>query len=141
MLNEQDGDHEQEEEHRDRGSEPEVVPAAERRPPHLEGDDVRIVLHGPGRDRDDDVEDLEDVDQHRDEDDREDGREQRDGHAPEDLPLGGPVHARRLEQVARDRSETGRDHHHREARPDPDVGDHDRGRDEALAEPGHATYG
>ena len=54
------------------------------------------------------------------------GREQRHGDAPEDLPLGRAVGARRLEHVARDRREAGRDHHHREAGPDPDVGDDQR---------------
>ena len=54
------------------------------------------------------------------------GREQRHGHAPEDLPLGGAVGARRLEHVARDRGQAGGDHDHREAGPDPDVGDDDR---------------
>ena len=87
------------------------------------------------RDRQDDVEDLQDVDHHRDEDDAEHRRQQRHGHAAEDLPLAGAVGARGLERVARDRGQAGRDHDHREAGPDPDVGDDDRGRDQLRAEP------
>ena len=58
------------------------------------------------------------------------GREQRHGDAAEDLPLARAVGARRLEHVARDRGEPGGDHDHREAGPDPDVGDHQRRRDQ-----------
>ena len=64
------------------------------------------------------------------------GREQGHGHAPEDLPLAGAVRARGLEHVARDGGEAGGDHHHREAGPDPDVGDDHRGGDQLGAEPG-----
>ena len=66
---------------------------------------------------------------------RQHRREQRHRDAPEDLPLGRAVRAGRLERVARDRGEPGRDHDHREAGPDPDVGEHDRGRDQLLAQP------
>ena len=65
-------------------------------------------------------------------------REQRHRHAPEDLPLVRAVGPRRLQHLARDRRQPGGDHHHREARPDPDVGDHDRRGDQVRAEPGHA---
>ena len=58
----------------------------------------------------------------------EDRREQRHGHAPEDGPLARTVGASGLEQVARNRGEARRDHHHREAGPHPDVGQHVAGR-------------
>ncbi len=67
------------------------------------------------------------------------GREQRHGHPPEDLPLGGAVGSRRLEHLSRHRREPGGDHHHGEAGPDPDVGDHQRGRDQLRPEPGEAA--
>ena len=62
-------------------------------------------------------------------------REQRHGDAAEDLPLGRAVGARRLEHVARHRRQAGADHHHREAGPDPDVGDQERRRDQLRPEP------
>ena len=139
-VDEQDGDHEQEEEDRDRRPEP-VVVLAERRAPHRERDHVGVVLNRARRDRDHDVEDLQDVDQHRDEDDGEDRCEQRDRDPPEHLPLVGSVRARRLEQVARNRCEPGRDHDHRETRPHPRVGDHHRRKDQAGAEPRDACIG
>ena len=61
--------------------------------------------------------------------------EQRHGDAPERLPLGRAVGPRGLEYVARHRREPGRDHDHREAGPDPDVGDQERRDDEARPEP------
>ena len=73
------------------------------------------------------------------EDDAEHGCEQRHGHAPEDLPLGGAVGARRLEHVSRHRREPGADHDHGEAGPDPDVGDQQRRRDQVRPEPGEAA--
>ena len=89
---------EQEQEHRDRRPETKVVDAAEGRPPHGKRDHVGVVLDRSRRDRDDDVEDLEDVDQHRHEDDREHGREERDGDPSEDLPFARAVRTRGLER-------------------------------------------
>ena len=68
--------------------------------PHRERDHVRVRLRRLGREREHDVEHLEDVDDHRDEDDAQHRREQRHGDAAEDLPLGRAVGARRLEHVA-----------------------------------------
>ena len=67
------------------------------------------------------------------------GREQRHRDAAEDLPLGRAVGARGLEHVARHRREPGADHDHREAGPDPDVGDQQRRGDQARPEPGEAA--
>ena len=49
---------------------------------------------------DDDVEDLEDVDDHRHEHDDEHRGQHRDRDAPQRLPLGGPVDLRRLQGLA-----------------------------------------
>src|SRR3954447_21267305 len=99
-VEEQDRDDEQEQEHGDRGAEAEVVDAAEALAPHLHGNHGGVGLRRAGSDRDHDVEDLEDVDEHRDEHDRQHGGEQRTGAAAERLTLGGAVGARRLERLS-----------------------------------------
>ena len=70
-VEQQHRDDEHEDEDRNRRSHTQVARASERRAPHRERQHAGVVLHRAGGDGDDDVEDLEDVDQHRDEDDRE----------------------------------------------------------------------
>ena len=67
-VEQQHRDDEQEDQHRDRRSDAEVVAAAERRSPHRQREHVGVVLTLSRGNEDDDVEHLEHVDQHRHED-------------------------------------------------------------------------
>ena len=115
-------------EHCDRRAEPEVPYAAERRPPHRERDHVRLVLYGAGSDREDDVERLEDVDDHGDEHDHEHGSEQ--GAVTRRKTCHSLAPSIRAASRRSRGIQAGREDDHREPGPDPDVGDEHRRQDD-----------
>src|SRR5579885_493170 len=73
-----------------------------------------------------DVEDFEDIDEHRGCHHRDGGGNHRHGNAKENGGFAGPVNARRLQNFGWNALERRRKDDHAEARPHPDVGNHEQ---------------
>jgi hypothetical protein len=108
------------------GAHPDVVGRGEGELVAVPGGDVRGVARPALRDRQDLLEYRERERGPQDQDDHDDGGEQRQRDRAEALPGVGPVHGRRLVELARNTLQGGMDDQHCERQRAPDVGNRNR---------------